>query len=112
VLARTAALSLPSDPIPLKFQYPLWILRVEGREKADPSSSIQKFMIVDDQHALVAETSDYDSAYELIRLANCAYKFFDEIGAAIAQPKHVLSTTTPYNLRWAKAHCRIPDTGG
>jgi hypothetical protein len=85
---------------------------MEAREKADSSSSVEKFMIIDDQHTLVAETSDYDSAYELIRLANCAYKLFDEIATAIAHPKHVLSTTTPYNLRWAKAQSRVPDTGG
>jgi hypothetical protein len=85
---------------------------MEAREKADSSSSVEKFMIVDDQHTLVAETSDYDSAYELIRLANCAYKLFDEIATAIAQPKHVLSTTTSYNLRWAKAQSRVPDAGG
>jgi hypothetical protein len=84
---------------------------MEAREKADSSSSVDKFIIVDDQHTLVAETSDYDSAYELVRLANCAFKLFDEIVTAIAQPKHVFSTTAPYNLRWAKAHCRIPDTG-
>jgi hypothetical protein len=52
----------------LKLKYPLWIVCEDA-----------KFLIVDNARNVVAQTREYAAAYELLRMANCSWKFCSEI---------------------------------
>jgi hypothetical protein len=89
----------------LKFQYPLYIVRLDLREK-DESSLSERFAIVDSAKKMVAVATDHESAYELVRLANSAYKLFADL---TTEPPNVHPRPTPRNLRWAEACAWLPD---
>lgn len=84
----------------LELTYPLHLKRFLNQER---------IAIVDSAGIPVAQAVNYDHAYEIVRLANCAYKLLSDIQQ---KKPYENSASTPRNLGRAETEPGIPDPAG
>ena len=81
----------------LELTYPLCLKRFLNQER---------IAIVDSAGIPVAQAVNYDHAYEVVRLANCAYKLLSDLSQ---NKPHENPANTPRNLGRAETEPGIPD---